>query len=353
MAAQSSIIDKHSEIMFDEDNSRPFLRIYKISANGANNGFSDFNLDGSNYTASNNVVSIGERTKAALQNLESSNSAINDKTGAALPNALIGTASGFSVITNGQAASPIIVLTSAASRFKALSVTIVAVPSFSGTINLQMRLTTSAAWVNINNGIFNAQTGARISSGFTTAGTYIINLPVAAEVRLASTTWASGQANVTIVGSHEFFTNEISNVNTQAVSGSVSLSGTPNVNISQFNASATATGSTTYRGLFASGAAVQALIKNSRANLYGLQIFNGSAAAAYIRLYNSATVVATGSATVPIKTLCLTPSANTIIPFAGFGSLFPTGLAFNVSNGFADTDNTATTGVIIVNADYA
>jgi hypothetical protein len=292
-------------------------------------------------------------TKLDLLATETTQQEISNKTGASLPNALIGTDLGFSVTTNGQAASPIIVLTSAASRFKTLSVTIIGVPSFSGTINLQMRLTTSAAWTTVNNGIVNTQTGVRVSSGFTAAGTYTINLPVAAEVRLASTAWASGQANVTIVGSYKFFTNEISNVNTQAISGSVSLSGTPNVNISQLNASATATGSTTYRGIFASGAAVQVVIKNSRANLYGLQIFNGSANAAYIRLYNSATVVATGAATVPIKTLCLTPSANTIIPFANFGSLFPTGLAFNVINGFADTDATPTTGAIIVNADYA
>jgi hypothetical protein len=33
--------------------------------------------------------------------------------------------------------------------------------------------------------------------------------------------------------------------------------------------------------------------------------------------------------------------------------LFPTGLAFNISNGFADNDATPTTGAIIVNADYA
>lgn len=140
------------------------------------------------------------------------------------------------------------------------------------------------------------------------------------------------------------------------ISQVIANQGPPNSNSYPWTVStvaATSGGVSPYRNFQTSGAVIADVIKASAGQLYGLECYNVSASAVYVRLYNKASTPGTGD----------TPVWSGIIPGntagAGFvkgwpnGMTFSTGIAIRVTAAIADNDNTAlTANTVMVNGEY-
>lgn len=95
-------------------------------------------------------------------------------------------------------------------------------------------------------------------------------------------------------------------------------------------------------------------VKASQSALYGVQAFNTNAAARYLKLYNKASAPTVGTDT-PVKVLTIpgnTAGAGLVIHFAN-GLDFPTGLAYALTTGAADSDTGAVAAnELVIGLDY-
>jgi len=92
------------------------------------------------------------------------------------------------------------------------------------------------------------------------------------------------------------------------------------------------------------------VVKAAAGQVYGLSLFNTSAAARYVKLYNKAT--APTSADTPVLRAFLPAGGGAVVPL-DIGVAFDTGIAFRITTGYADSDaNAATAGDVFVNAAY-
>jgi hypothetical protein len=137
-------------------------------------------------------------------------------------------------------------------------------------------------------------------------------------------------------------------VSVQGVSGGIGVPTSPQ---------AIATGGASESGAIAPATPAAASVKGSAGTIYGVQLFNVSGSAAWLKLYDSASVTC-GSGT-PIKRILIpanSTAANgggTVISFGPTGAVTATGIGYCVTGLIADTDTTAITATsIAVNVDF-
>lgn len=94
-------------------------------------------------------------------------------------------------------------------------------------------------------------------------------------------------------------------------------------------------------------------LKPSPGVVYGIQAYNSTATAAYVKLYNKATAPTVGTDT-PVKTVEVPANSGTTIPFPVNGIGFNAGIAFAITGLPTVADTTAVTlSAIMLNVDYA
>jgi hypothetical protein len=92
------------------------------------------------------------------------------------------------------------------------------------------------------------------------------------------------------------------------------------------------------------------VVKAAAGQVYGLSLFNTSAAARYVKFYNKAT--APTSADTPVLRAYLPAGGGAVVPI-DIGVAFDAGISFRITTGYADNDaNAATAGDVLVNAAY-
>jgi hypothetical protein len=341
MAAQSSIIDKHSEIMFDEGNRRPFLRVYKMTSNGNGNGFSDFGLDGSSYSPTGNVVSIAEKSKTAVENLFNRNSAtdfnsvrISNGTTFLDPrtNAPVVTDAPVTVAWTNNTNLVQFDCGDCAQLFVRITGT------FTGTISMQGDNNVDFAAAYAINAL-NATTNAIVST-VTATNTNLI-IPIRSRFfRLRYTSAGTGAAIAEVSKlSHETNANftTLSNATiavTQSGSWSVGQSGTWNNTI----APSTAQGYSTGSSLVSAGTTNATLIKTGATNAGWLR-FTNTGGTCFLRLYNKVTTPIPGT-DVALNIVALLPNESFDMQVAA-GIRYPLGLGFALTRNAGLADATA------------
>jgi len=113
-------------------------------------------------------------------------------------------------------------------------------------------------------------------------------------------------------------------------------------------------GATPYRKISAGSSGDATNVKASAGTVYGIQVFNTNAAAAYLKLYDSASAPTAGSGT-PVKVI-LIPGATTgagAILDCPVGINFASGIGFTIVTGSADSNSTSVAASEVhVNIDY-
>jgi hypothetical protein len=341
MAAQSSIIDKHSEIMFDEGNSRPFLRVYKITSNGNGNGFSDFELDNTSpYTPIGQVLSISNISAARLQSL------LNRNTVSDFNSVRLTTGAAFFDPRSNAPIEPLTATAPATINTNLISfdcgdcaqlyVRITGV--FTGTITIQGDNNSDfAAPYSIN--AWNLNTNA-ITTTVTATNTNLI-IPIrSSHFRLRFTTAGTGTATV-VVGkvAHTTNANFTTVLNsslpvTQSGTWNVGQTGTWNNSIAPSTAQGYSTG-----GSFISALSTNAtLIKTGATTAGWLRFTNISATTCYLRFYSKSTAPIAGT-DVTLNLVALLPNQSFDMDVAA-GTRYPLGLGFAITRNFALLDNT-------------
>jgi hypothetical protein len=129
------------------------------------------------------------------------------------------------------------------------------------------------------------------------------------------------------------------------VAGSVGVSalpalpaGTNAIGDIGIQARANATGAASVRHVVAAATTNAAVVKASAGRLLGFQLFNSGAAAAYVKLHNSATTPTAGAGVFMAIPLPAGASVSIAIP-VGIG--FSAGIGMTIVQGAADTDATA------------
>lgn len=338
MAAQSSIIDKHSEIMFDEGNNRPFLRIYKMTSNGNGNGFLDLDLDSNPYTPAGSVVSIAEKSKEALENLFNRNLA-TDFNSVRISNGttFLDPRTNAPVVTD----APVTVAWANNTNLvqfdcgDCAQLFVRITGTFTGTISIQGDNNDNfAAAYPIN--ALNVTTNTIVST-VTATNTNLI-IPIRSKFfRLRYTSAGTGAATAEVSRlSHETNANftTLSNASipvTQSGSWSVGQSGTWNNTI----APATAQGYSTGSSLVSAASTNATLIKTGATNAGWLR-FTNTGATCFLRLYNKATTPIPGT-DVALNIIALLPNESFDMQVAA-GIRYPLGLGFALTRnaGLAD-----------------
>lgn len=140
---------------------------------------------------------------------------------------------------------------------------------------------------------------------------------------------------------------------TQPVSGSVTLVGTSPVSIAAtVNVTPTpqASGGCSVSRVSSPASLGSVLVKASAGQLYGWYLYNNTASAKFVKLYNKASSPTIGSDT-PLFIISIPASGGTNIEFS-MGIPFGTGIGYGMTGGIADSDTTATalndiTGVLL------
>ncbi len=83
------------------------------------------------------------------------------------------------------------------------------------------------------------------------------------------------------------------------------------------------------------------LVKASAGNLFALSVYNTSAAARFLKLYNRTSIPTVGT-DIPVVTIPIAPGGFRDILLGDAGMLFATGIAYAITAAVADTDATAT-----------
>ncbi len=98
------------------------------------------------------------------------------------------------------------------------------------------------------------------------------------------------------------------------------------------------TGGCSVYSTISSGAANQDsyVVKASAGQLYGYALFNTTASARFVKLYNKAT--APTSADTPVLRIYVPPLGGANVPMGGVGAAFSLGLALRITTGAGDSD---------------
>lgn len=132
---------------------------------------------------------------------------------------------------------------------------------------------------------------------------------------------------------------------TQAISGAVTISGTPGVSVGSLP-----TGIALSRLSTASTNAV--LIKATAGSLYELSIVNPTATAAWLKLYNKATVAVPGTDT-PISVVSMPANSALQMDFGTIGKRFSSGISLAITGAQALLDATNAVAGVQVTGTYA
>lgn len=342
MAAQSSIIDKHSEIMFDEGNNRPFLRVYKMTSNGNSNGFSDFELDNTNpYTPIGQALSISNISAARLQSLLNRNT-VSDFNSVRISNGttFLDPRTNAPVVTD----APVTVAWANNTNLvqfdcgDCAQLFVRITGTFTGTISIQGDNNDDFAAPYAINAL-NATTNAIVST--VTATNTNLTIPIRSRFfRLRYTSAGTGAATVVVSKlAHETNANftTLSNASvavTQSGSWNVGQTGTWNNSIAPSSAQGYSTGSS-----FISAASTNAtLIKTGATTAGWLRFTNISATTCYLRFYSKSTAPIAGT-DVTLNLVALLPNESFDMNVAA-GTRYPLGLGFAITRNFALLDNT-------------
>lgn len=341
MPAQSSIIDKHSEIMFDEGNSRPFLRYYSVTANNAS-GFNDFDLDGvSPYTLIGTAQSLSNISASRLQSLLNRNSA-GDFNSVRLSN---GTA-----FYDPRSNAPIEPLTATAPA-TAINTDLISFDcgdcaqlyvritgTFTGTITIQGDNDNNFATAYSINSL-NLSTNTIVTT-VTATNTNLI-IPIRSRwFRLRYTSAGTGSATVAVGKlAHETNANFTTVLNPSLT---VAQTGTWNVGQtgtwSNIIAVSSAQGYSTGASFISASSNNATLLKTGATTAGWLRFTNISATTCYLRLYNKATAPIPGT-DVTLNLVALLPNESFVMEVAA-GIRYPLGLGFAITRNFSLLDNT-------------
>ena len=139
---------------------------------------------------------------------------------------------------------------------------------------------------------------------------------------------------------------------TQAISGAVTVSGTPTVSVSgtpPVSVSSLPTGIALSRVSTASTNAV--LIKSTAGSLYELSIVNPTATAAWLKLYNKSTVAVPGTDT-PIAVVSMPANSVLQMEFGSIGKRFSSGISLAITGAQALLDTTNAVAGVQVTGTY-
>lgn len=201
--------------------------------------------------------------------------------------------------------------------------------AWSGTLGFQFSID-GVVWTTVS--LTPVGGGAAVSS--TTAnGNWTGNSGIPGNVffQVVATAWTSGTATITI---------NTSTASNSSVTATVSGTSTP---------TAGTTGGATPYHLLAANTNNATSLKASAGQIYGYQVFNRNTSTTYyLKFYNKASAPAPASDT-PILTIPIPAAVSASQPsgvsFSGppVGGAFSTGIAFAITAGVADNDNTAVT----------
>jgi hypothetical protein len=128
---------------------------------------------------------------------------------------------------------------------------------------------------------------------------------------------------------------------TTAVTGSVSISGTPNINLpTSLNYNVVTAASTN-----------AAVVKSSVGSLWEVTVSNVTATPVFVKFYNKATAPTVGT-DVPVLTIPVAANSTLSMQFGATGKRFLTGIGVAATAGALATDTAVAVAGVQINASY-
>lgn len=167
------------------------------------------------------------------------------------------------------------------------------------------------------------------------------------QIRVRSTAYTSGTANVIISVSTQF----TQYMNYVTVGNQVTLATGTNSIGAVYGAVRTTGGATPYT-LISAASTNATLVKSGATTIYGIQATNNTTSNAFLKLYNLSAAPTVGTS-VATKTLLLPANSTTQVMPGPAGIAFGTGLSFAITGAGTTADTTAVAAAqVIVNIDY-